>query len=78
MKMELEDIALKFLEPEAYYDLAEQVNERKEEREKSIETVVEEIRKSLDEIGIKYDIYGRSKHFYSIYKKMKYQHKRCV
>ncbi len=75
MKMELEDIALKFLEPEAYYDLAEQVNERKEEREKSIETVVEEIRKSLDEIGIKYDIYGRSKHFYSIYKKMKYQHK---
>ena len=68
MKMELEDIALKFLEPEAYYDLAEQVNERKEEREKSIETVV-------DEIGIKYDIYGRSKHFYSIYKKMKYQHK---
>lgn len=75
MKMELEDIALKFLEPEAYYDLAEQVNERKEEREKSIETVVEEIRTSLDEIGIKYDIYGRSKHFYSIYKKMKYQHK---
>ena len=75
MKMELEDIALKFLEPEAYYDLAEQVNERKEEREKSIENVVEEIRKSLDEIGIKYDIYGRSKHFYSIYKKMKYQHK---
>ena len=45
MKMELEDIALKFLEPEAYYDLAEQVKERKEEREKSIETDVEEIRK---------------------------------
>ena len=75
MKMELEDIALKFLEPEAYYELAEQVNERKGEREKSIETVVEKIKKSLDEIDIKYDIYGRSKHFYSIYKKMKYQHK---
>ena len=75
MKMELEDIALKFLEPEAYYELAEQVNERKGEREKSIETVVEKIKKSLDEIDIKYDIYGRSKHFYSRYKKMKYQHK---
>ena len=56
MKMELEDIALKFLEPEAYYELAEQVNERKGEREKSIETVVEKIKKSLDEIDIKYDI----------------------
>ncbi len=75
MKMELEDIALKFLEPEAYYELAEQVNERKEEREKSIERVVEQIRQTLDEIDINYDIYGRSKHFYSIYKKMKYQHK---
>lgn len=75
MKMELEDIALKFLEPEAYYDLAEQVSERKGERENAINHVVERIKKSLDEIDIKYDIYGRSKHFYSIYKKMKYQHK---
>lgn len=75
MKMELEDIALKFLEPEAYYDLAEQVSERKGEREDAINHVVEEIEKTLNEIDIKHDIYGRSKHFYSIYKKMKYQHK---
>lgn len=75
MKMELEDIALKFLEPEAYYDLAEQVSERKGAREDAINHVVEEIEKTLIEIGIKHDIYGRSKHFYSIYKKMKYQHK---
>ena len=75
MKMELEDIALKFLEPEAYYDLAEQVSERKEEREDAIEAIIEKMKKSLDEIGIKYEVYGRSKHFYSIYKKMKYQHK---
>lgn len=75
MKMELEDIALKFLEPEAYYDLAEQVSERKGEREDAINGVVVEIEKSLKEIDIKHDIYGRSKHFYSIYKKMKYQHK---
>lgn len=75
MKMELEDIALKFLEPEAYYDLAEQVSQRKGEREDAINNVVEKIRGSLEEIDIKFDIYGRSKHFYSIYKKMKYQHK---
>lgn len=75
MKMELEDIALKFLEPEAYYDLAEQVSERKEKREDAINKVVMQIKKSLDEIDLKFDIYGRSKHFYSIYKKMKYQHK---
>ena len=75
MKMELEDIALKFLDPEAYYNLAEQVSERKDEREDAINIVVEKIKESLDDIDIHYDIYGRSKHFYSIYKKMKYQHK---
>lgn len=75
MKMELEDIALKFLEPEAYYDLAEQVSERKEAREDAITHIIDEMKESLDEIGIHYDIYGRSKHFYSIYKKMRFQHK---
>ncbi len=75
MKMELEDIALKFLEPEVYYDLAEQISERKGEREDAIDDVIKQINKNLGEIDIKYDIYGRSKHFYSIYKKMKYQHK---
>ncbi len=75
MKMELEDIALKFLEPNAYYDLAEQISQRKGERENAINKVVDEISKALDEIGIKNETYGRSKHFYSIYKKMNYQHK---
>ena len=75
IKMELEDIALKFLEPEAYYDLAEQVSQRKGEREDAINDVVERIDNALKDIDIHYDIYGRSKHFYSIYKKMKYQHK---
>lgn len=75
IKMELEDIALKFLEPEAYYDLAEQVSQRKDEREDAINDVVERIDNALKDIDIHYDIYGRSKHFYSIYKKMKYQHK---
>ena len=75
MKMELEDIALKFLEPEAYYDLAEQVSERKVAREDAIAHIIDEMKESLDEIGVHYDIYGRSKHFYSIYKKMRFQHK---
>ena len=75
MKMELEDIALKYLEPEAYYDLAEQVSERKEAREDAIADIIEEMKANLDEIGFNYEIYGRSKHFYSIYKKMQYQHK---
>ncbi len=75
IKMELEDIALKFLEPEAYYDLAEQVSQRKDEREDAINDVVERINNALKDIDVHYDIYGRSKHFYSIYKKMKYQHK---
>ncbi|MGI6765647.1 MAG: RelA/SpoT family protein [Lentihominibacter sp.] len=75
MKMELEDIALKFLDPEAYYDLAEQVSERKGAREEAINSVVEKIKASLKEIGINHEIYGRSKHFYSIYKKMNFQKK---
>lgn len=75
MKMELEDIALKFLEPEAYYDLAAQVSERKGQREDTINLVVNKIKDALEDIDIHFDIYGRSKHFYSIYKKMKYQHK---
>lgn len=75
MKMELEDIALKFLHPEAYYDLVEKISERKEAREEAIQQVIDEIKNSLDEICVHYDIYGRSKHFYSIWKKMNYQHK---
>ncbi len=75
MKMELEDIALKFLEPEAYYDLAEQVSERKEAREDAITNIIDTMKEALDETGMHYEIYGRSKHFYSIYKKMRFQHK---
>ncbi|MDO4393283.1 MAG: bifunctional (p)ppGpp synthetase/guanosine-3',5'-bis(diphosphate) 3'-pyrophosphohydrolase [Bacillota bacterium] len=75
MKMEMEDIAFKYLEPEAYFDLAEQISDKKAEREASIENVIKQITECLEGIGIDFEIYGRSKHFYSIYKKMKYQHK---
>lgn len=75
LKFELEDISLKYLDPFAYYDLVTQVNAKKDQRAAVINQVLEEIKESLDELNIHYDITGRSKHFYSIYKKMKYQNK---
>ncbi len=75
LKFELEDIALKHLDPFAYYDLVTQVNAKKAQRAAIIDQVVQEIRESLDELNITYEITGRSKHFYSIYRKMKYQNK---
>lgn len=75
LKFELEDIALKQLEPEAYYDLVEKVKIKRQEREANIASVIEELKSSINELDIKYDISGRTKHFYSIYRKMKYQEK---
>ncbi len=75
MKFELEDIALKHLEPEAYYDLVSQVKIKKQQREEYINKVINEIKESLNELNIPYEITGRSKHFYSIFRKMKYQNK---
>ena len=75
VKFELEDIALKYLHPEEFKELKEKVNQRMAQREETIRTVIDEIRESLDDMGLKYDIYGRAKHYYSIYKKMKYQNK---
>lgn len=75
MKMEMEDISFKYLEPEAYFDLAEKISQKKEERDTTINKVIDQIKECLDNLNIKYEIYGRSKHFYSIYKKMIYQHK---
>ena len=75
IKFELEDIALKQLDPEAYYDLVSQVKVKKQKREENINQVIQEIKESLDDLSIHYEITGRSKHFYSIYRKMKYQSK---
>ena len=75
VKFELEDLALKYLYPEEFQDLKQKVNKRKEEREATINTVIAEIKDSLDDMYLHYDIYGRAKHYYSIYKKMKIQHK---
>ena len=73
VKFELEDLALKYLHPEEFQELKQKVNKRKEEREETINTVIGEIKDSLDDMNLHYDIYGRAKHYYSIYKKMKLQ-----
>lgn len=75
IKFELEDLALKYLYPEEFEVLKEKVALRAKESEKTINDVIAEIKESLDDMNIKYEIYGRSKHYYSVYKKMKFQNK---
>ncbi len=70
IKQELEDLCLKHLHPEVYYELKKKVAKKKKERDAYIKEVTELIREKLEEHGIKAEITGRSKHFYSIYKKM--------
>jgi GTP pyrophosphokinase len=75
IKWELEDLSLRYIDPEGYYDLVEKVGMKREEREKSIKGVIEILSEKLGEQGIKAEIDGRPKHFYSIYRKMKSQSK---
>ena len=71
IKWELEDLCLRYLHPDDYYELVKLVNGNRSQREDFMEDVVSEIRAKLEENGIDhYDIEGRPKHFYSIYKKM--------
>ena len=75
IKWELEDLALRYIDPDGYYDLVAKVGMRREEREKLIASVTRQLQDSLRKTGIKAEIEGRPKHFYSIYKKMKSQNK---
>ncbi len=75
IKVELDDLSLKYLEPEVYYDLADKINVRKGVRERYVQTIVDEVREHITNAGIKAQIDGRVKHFFSIYKKMKNQDK---
>ena len=75
IKIELEDLSLKYLEPEAYYDLVEKVAQRKSARDEYVQSLVDEVSKYIKEAGIEATIMGRAKHFFSIYKKMVNQHK---
>ncbi len=75
IKVELDDLSLKYLEPEAYYDLVDKISVRKSIREKYIQSIVDEVGEHIKNAGIKAQIDGRVKHFFSIYKKMKNQNK---
>lgn len=75
IKIELDDLALKYLEPEVYYDLVNQIDMRKSVREKYIQGIVDEVSEHIANAGIKAKVDGRVKHFFSIYKKMKNQNK---
>ena len=70
IKLELEDLCLRFLHPDVYYKLAELVAKNKAEREKYIEDVSDLINEKLVEYDVKAQVLGRAKHFYSMYKKM--------
>ena len=70
VKIELDDLSLKYLEPEVYYDLVEKISVRKSVREKYIQSIVDEVSEHIRKAGIKAKIDGRVKHFFSIYKKM--------
>lgn len=75
IKCELEDLCLKYLEPEAYEYLVENIHQKLYERHNFVDFVVKEIKSILDESKIEGEVFGRPKHFYSIYKKMKTQNK---
>jgi len=71
VKSELEDISFRVLLPQEYHNIKEQIDQKKEERESYIENRIGEVSQKLKEQNIEATIYGRPKHFYSIYKKMK-------
>ena len=73
MKLELEDTAMKYLYPKEYRQIADALQASKQERDEAIQKVVADVKAALDDLDLDYEIYGRSKHFYSILKKMQYQ-----
>ncbi|MDY3031862.1 MAG: bifunctional (p)ppGpp synthetase/guanosine-3',5'-bis(diphosphate) 3'-pyrophosphohydrolase [Clostridia bacterium] len=70
IKIELEDLALKYLDPVAYEEIAKSINQKKSEREQYVRDIIEIFEKKLDEMGIKGQVTGRAKHFYSIFRKL--------
>ena len=70
LKVELDDLSLKYLEPEVYNDLARKIELKKEEREAFVASIMKDVGEHIEEAGIQAEISGRVKHFFSIYKKM--------
>ncbi|MFQ6819136.1 MAG: RelA/SpoT family protein [Blautia sp.] len=75
IKVELDDLSLKYLKPEVYYDLVDKIALRKSEREEFVNSIVRQVKQHMDDAGIKSQVDGRIKHFFSIYKKMVNQDK---
>ena len=75
VKWEMEDLALRYLEPKGYYELVDKVAKKRKEREEEINHVIEILNEKFKEVGIEAHIEGRPKSFYSIYRKMYYQNK---
>ncbi len=75
IRTEMEDLCFKYLNPHEYYDLAEKIERKKTEREAFVKRIVTDVKAKMDEAGIKGKVDGRSKHFFSIYKKMVNQNK---
>ncbi len=75
LKSELEDLSLRYIHPEVYYDLAQQISLKRDERIADIDEIVERIKEQLEHDGIEAVVEGRAKHFFSIYKKVISQNK---
>ncbi len=75
IKIELDDLSLKYLEPEAYYDLVEKIALTKKSREEFVQSIVNDVQAEMKEGGIEARVDGRVKHFFSIYRKMVNQNK---
>lgn len=76
IKTEMDDLSLRYLKPDVYFTLVQQVDARKTQRQAFVDNIVLECRERLEEVGIKhYEVKGRVKHYFSIYKKMVNQHK---
>ena len=73
IKAELEDLSLKYLHPDKYYEIAKLVSQKKAERESTVQLLIEHISKDVKKNGINAQITGRAKHYYSIYNKMRRQ-----
>lgn len=75
VKWELEDLALRYIDPDGYYDLVDKVSMKRSQREEYITKIVNLLQQKFNEVNIDCEVYGRPKHFYSIYRKMKNKNK---